>query len=347
MSDAKTACAYLSDILHAFLCALFLILTPITGFATETGQHEAKTRSQETSNPAHDDSSLEHSQKDIMEEHLPVTDSQPEPQTDSTSGTEANPVQELPDSAPDMEKSAADQIVYPGVENRSIVRRSVDAPSLEIYYPVFGYAKVDAEMKAFAEKQADEYEKDVAEAIVPGEERPASYEQWEMTGYFTLERPNPDVVSVIFNIFSYSGGAHGNLAITCLNYNLKTGQRIDFADLFRDPERALEMMSKFSAEKLNTELGEYADEDMIHSGTMPDLANFSNLTLFPNGIYIEFQPYQVGPWAAGPQRVEMTLQDLAAAGPEPDIWPQAANIKPAQDVTPDADSPADPVTSAD
>lgn len=228
--------------------------------------------------------------------------------------------------APDTEKSSPEQTVYPGVKNASIIRKNVDGPSVEIYYPVFGNQPVDLAIKLFAEKQAAEYEKDVAESAASDEERPDGYERWEMSGYFNIERPNPKIVSVIFNIFSYSGGAHGNLLINCLNYNLATGKPVDFADLFKDPEKALEMMSVFSAKKLNTELGDYADEDMILSGTSPDLTNFSNLSLVPDGLYIEFQPYQVGPWAAGPQRVEMTLQDLAAAGPEPDIWPAALNL---------------------
>lgn len=251
------------------------------------------------------------------------------PSQAQTGAAEPGPIDanlENAEIVPDTEKVSTEQAVYPGVQNASITRKVTDGPSLEIYYPVFGNQAVDSSIKLFAEKQASEYEKDIAESATVEEDRPNDYERWEMSGYFNIERPNPDVVSVIFNIFSYSGGAHGNLAITCLNYNLKTGASVDFADLFKDPEKALEMMSSFSAQKLNIELGEYADEDMILSGTSPDLTNFSNLSLVPGGLYIEFQPYQVGPWAAGPQRVEMTLQDLAAAGPEPDIWPAALNL---------------------
>lgn len=230
------------------------------------------------------------------------------------------------EAAAEQDKSAMEQTVYPGTRNASIIHKPVDAPSWEIYYPVFNNTAVDASIKAFAEKQIADFEKEAGEDVESEEDKPSGYGQWDMSGYFNLERPNPDIVSVVFNIYSFTGGAHGNMEIACLNYNLKTGQPVGFADLFKDPEKALEMMSEFSIKKLTADLGEYGDEDMILSGASPDLPNFSNLTLVPDGLYIEFQPYQVGPWAAGPQRVKMTLADLAAAGPELDIWPQASSL---------------------
>lgn len=226
----------------------------------------------------------------------------------------------------EQDKSAMEQTVYPGVRNASIIHKPVDAPSWEIYYPVFNNTAVDAAIREFAERQIADFEKEAGEDVESEEDKPSGYGQWDMSGYFNLEYPNPDIVSVIFNIYSFTGGAHGNMEIACLNYNLKNGQPVGFADLFKDPEKALEMMSEFSIKKLAADLGEYADEDLIQSGASPDLPNFSNLTLVPDGLYIEFQPYQVGPWAAGPQRVKMTLADLAAAGPELDIWPQASSI---------------------
>ena len=66
---------------------------------------------------------------------------------------------------------------------------------------------------------------------------------------------------------------------------------------------------------------------MLKDGTEPLVENFSSLTLTPEGICINFQPYQVAPWAAGPQRVDMPLAELAAAGPEARIWPQAPVAK--------------------
>ena len=226
-------------------------------------------------------------------------------------------------AAPDTEDSGPEQAVYPNVLNERIQRGGNGNPAISLYYPVLHQAAVDEAIRRWAMDVADAYEKEVGKADGPDGEKPSSYGMWDLTGLFELSRPSEDVVSVTFSVYSYTGGAHGNLEITCLNYDLRTGRRLDLADLFKDPEKALQLMSAWSQKELARSLGEDTDEDMIRDGVAPDLRNFANLTLTPQGLRIEFQPYQVAPWAAGPQRVDMPLAELAAAGPEARIWPQA------------------------
>ena len=226
--------------------------------------------------------------------------------------------------APDEENSAPEQAVYPGVVNERIQRGGDGKPTLSLSYPVLNQTAVDADICRWATGVADAYEEEVSKADEgPDGEKPSSYGMWDLTGLFELSRPSEGVASVTFNVYSYTGGAHGNLEITCLNYDLRSGRRLDLADMFKNPEKALQLMSAWSRKELARTLGEDADEDMIRDGVAPDLRNFANLTLTPQGLRIEFQPYQVAPWSAGPQRVDMPLAELAAAGPEALIWPQA------------------------
>ena len=225
--------------------------------------------------------------------------------------------------APDEENSAPEQAVYPGVVNERIQRGGDGKPTLSLYYPVLNQAAVDADIRRWAAGVADAYEEETGKAGEgPDSEKPTSYGMWDLTGMFELSRPSEGVASVTFNVYSYTGGAHGNLDITCLNYDLRTGRRLSLADMFKDPEKALRLMSAWSRKELSNSLGEDADDDMIREGVAPDLRNFANLTLTSQGLRIEFQPYQVAPWSAGPQRVDMPLAELAAAGPEAQIWPQ-------------------------
>lgn len=230
-------------------------------------------------------------------------------------------------AAPDTEDSGPEQAVYPDVLNEHIQRGGNGNPAVSLYYPVLHQTAVDEAIRRWATDVADAYEKEVGKADGPDGEKPSSYGMWDLTGLFELTRPSEGVVSVTFSVYSYTGGAHGNLEITCLNYDLRTGRRLDLADLFKDPEKALQLMSAWSQKELARSLGEDTDEDMIRDGVAPDLRNFANLTLTPQGLRIEFQPYQVAPWAAGPQRVDMPLAELAAAGPEARIWPQAPVAK--------------------
>lgn len=232
--------------------------------------------------------------------------------------------QDSPAAAPEPENAAPEQTIYPGVQNVHLQSGGDGTPKLSLNYPAFRVKAVDDDIRAWADSVIQSYEEEVRGSIGPDGEKPGSYGVWDLTGMYSLERPSPKVVSIIFNVYSYTGGAHGNLVITCRNYDLASGKRLEFADLFKDPEKALELMSAFARESLTRSLGEESDEEMIREGTAPEMRNFSELTLTPAGITIQFQPYQVGPWSAGPQQVEMSLADLAAAGPEAAVWPDAA-----------------------
>ena len=232
--------------------------------------------------------------------------------------------QDSPAAAPEPENAAPEQTIYPGVQNVHLQSGGDGTPKLSLNYPAFRVKAVDDDIRAWADGVIRSYEDEVRGSIGPDGEKPSSYGVWDLTGMYSLERPSPKVVSVIFNVYSYTGGAHGNLVITCRNYDLASGKRLEFADLFKDPEKALELMSAFTRESLTRSLGEESDEEMIREGTAPDLRNFGELALTPEGITVQFQPYQVGPWSAGPQQVEMPLAALAPAGPEAAIWPESS-----------------------
>lgn len=234
---------------------------------------------------------------------------------------EASGTEETKSQAEASQKVLPEQAVYPGVQN--ILYRSGDdnEPHAIIWYPSFGNEMVDSDIKYFVATQGADFSKDVEDSVPVGEEKPASYDQWEMTGFYTLTRPAPDIVSITFNIYSYSGGAHGNLFIRCLNYDLETGKSIELEQLFSSQEKALDLMSAYCESKLREDLGNEVDEDMLRSGTMAEANNFLNLSLEKDGLTVEFQPYQVGPWSIGPQSVQIPLSELSSAGPNPRIWP--------------------------
>lgn len=227
-------------------------------------------------------------------------------------------------SQDEFQKDLPEQPSYPGVQNILYRSGEDNEPHAIIWYPAFGNEKVDADLKYFVSSQGADFSKDIEESLTPGEDKPATYDQWELTGTYSLSRPTQDIVSVTFNIYSYSGGAHGNLFIRCLNYDLRDGKALELADIFGDAQKALEILSSFCEKKLREELGQDLDEDMLRSGTTPEEINFSNLSLRKDSVVVEFQPYQVGPWSIGPQSVTVPLADLAEAKPSATIWPGAA-----------------------
>lgn len=189
-------------------------------------------------------------------------------------------------------------------------------PSVELSYPSFGMNAVDEDIRLWIESIAATFEREMMASFADA----AELEKYELTCSYTLSRPSADAVSVLFEIWTYTGGVHGNLDVITLNYSFITGQRLTLVDIFEDVDKALALMSATSRDVLMRRLGGGVGEQMILDGTEADVNNFSSLSLDPEGVRIHFQPYQVAPWAAGAQSVSMTLEQLAPARPFKRLW---------------------------
>lgn len=195
-----------------------------------------------------------------------------------------------------------------------MISKQTDKLRIEIQYPVIGQPRVDADISAWAQQLAQSFENDYAEE--PAEEGMP----YELRATYTLSRPSQRAVSITWEVGSFTGGAHGNLDIITKTYDLRDGTPLDIHDLFKDLETALNHMSAYAYKSLSESLGDMRVEDMLRGGTTPDADNFSSLALIPSGIRIYFQPYQVAPWAAGPQAVDVPFEDLLDAEPRVDLW---------------------------
>ena len=211
-----------------------------------------------------------------------------------------------------------------GVEDEGLLQRHgrENVPDITITYPVIGHAAVDEDVRRWVNSIADTFESEMDSLFRDSEALGETLDmnRYALHGSYSVLRPSQDAVSLVFEIWTYTGGAHGNLDIITLNYSLITGQRLNFVDIFEDVDKALALMSATSREVLMRRLGGGVGEQMILDGTEPDVNNFSSLSLDPDGVRIHFQPYQVAPWAAGAQSVSMTLEQLAPARPFKRLW---------------------------
>ena len=177
-------------------------------------------------------------------------------------------------------------------------------------YPVTDHAAIDAELKQWAEQEVQSFAEDFAES---GKTSP-----YELKGSFQLLGASPRVLSVVWNVWSYTGGAHGNLDIVTFLFDRESGAVLEFQDIFEDMEEALRIVSQYTLKQLAAS----PDSDLakIKDGTAPDLDNFASFALTPDGIRVYFQPYQVGPWSDGVKEVDIALEELLSAGPHLFLW---------------------------
>ena len=128
---------------------------------------------------------------------------------------------------------------------------------------------------------------------------------------------NGKTLSLLWEEYMYTGGAHGGLVLYSQNYALPGGEPIGFDDLFQNREKALHLISVLSREKL---LARGLSQDMVKPGTMPEVDNFSTFLLEKDGITFYFSPYQVASWADGVITVTLSLRELAGAAPHRQYW---------------------------
>lgn len=271
------------------------------------------------------------------------------PETDAA-GKAAATVAEMPKTEKEA-MTALSGSQWPGIIDHLLQRPLPDAPEqspaeIHINYPSVGDRLVDGDIRAWVEGLADAFEAhldlealsyappepeddmflhddDLNSPFAAIEDAPRKFELW---GDYKISRPSDAALSITFEIWNYTNPEQGNLDILTLNYNLHNGQRLNLVDIFEKPDVALALMSEWSRRQLEPRLGALRRAAMLKDGTEPLMENFSSITLTPEGVRINFQPYQVAPADAGIQKVDMPLEELLPSAPLLALWGKTGTI---------------------
>ena len=132
---------------------------------------------------------------------------------------------------------------------------------------------------------------------------------------YTVILAQDDLLSIKFDVGSYyQGAAHPNSYSDVINYDLKNGKELKLADLFKPGAKFLPVLATYSIGDLKKQAQDKGLlDDQIESGASPSAKNYQSWNISRKGLGINFDAYQVGPYAAGPQFVMVpysTLKDL-------------------------------------
>jgi hypothetical protein len=116
-----------------------------------------------------------------------------------------------------------------------------------------------------------------------------------------------NLISIEFTEGSYSrGAAHGNSLTTVLNYDVKNNRKLTLSDLF-SAKNYLSVIANYCMKDLKDRAKRDPDsmiaEDMMTTGASPHADNYRAVAITKKGLWVTFDPYQVAPYAAGPQYV--------------------------------------------
>ena len=139
---------------------------------------------------------------------------------------------------------------------------------------------------------------------------------------YTVAFATDDLISIDFNVGSYySGAAHPNSYSETVNYDLKNGKSLQLIDLFNSGAKYLQTLSSYSIADLKKQSKDKGsdgmlDDDWIKRGAGASPNNYKSWTITRKGLVINFDSYQVAPYAAGPQRVVVpysAIKDIVKA----------------------------------
>ena len=174
--------------------------------------------------------------------------------------------------------------------------------------------KFNQAARAAVTKKVAGFKKDMApeDGENTEETRPEESMGSDLTISYTVVLAQDDLVSVEFEVSSYfQGAAHPNSYSETFNYDLKNGKQLKLTDLFKPGAKYLQAIANYCVADLKkqaTEKGLTAEE--IEKGAAAKADNYQGWTITKRGLGIYFDPYQVGPYAAGPQFVLVPYSDL-------------------------------------
>lgn len=195
---------------------------------------------------------------------------------------------------------------------------------VEIQYPQLSggsnpnFEKFNQAVRAAVTKKTVEFKKEI---IAPeGEEPPPAGSMGsDLTVSYKVALVQDDLASINLAVGSYyQGAAHPNSYSEVINYDLKNGKLLRLADLFKSGAKYLPAISAYCISDLSKQAKAKGpdgmlDDNSIKNGAAATPKNYQSWIITKRGLGINFDAYQVGPYAAGPQYVLVpysALKDL-------------------------------------
>lgn len=187
-----------------------------------------------------------------------------------------------------------------------------------------GHEALSQALTEYTEKLAEGNAQEVAELKADAEE--GIKEGWWTDGtYYTSEldaqvmRSDSTVVSILFTVSSFSGGAHPNYGYQTVNFDSRTGKELALEDALEDGQldKLPELLSTKLLEMYPPETFYASSKDLVGTiraaleDTGKDGTDSGGVTwTFGNdGIRFYFAPYEIAPYAAGAQMVTLRYAD--------------------------------------
>jgi len=189
-----------------------------------------------------------------------------------------------------------------GAAGLPVARKTVTVKNkdvdISIEYPRTGNRAIDATLLAYAKDAVAQFEGDAVD-------KPQTENAYTLETTYAVERNDGKMFAVVFNEYTFTGGAHPNDNTVTFNFLLPDGARVFLPEIV-DGARGIATVSQLATAQLTRVLGNPPDP----SGAGPLADNFKAFVWLPTKLHIYFPPYQVAAYAAGPQEAIIPLAQL-------------------------------------
>jgi hypothetical protein len=166
------------------------------------------------------------------------------------------------------------------------------------------FEKFNQAVRASVTKKVTSFKKDM-EPEDKEEPRPEGSMGSDLNVSYDVALAQDDLISIEFSVGSYyQGAAHPNTFTEVVNYDLKNGKQLKLADLFKPGSKYLQSIASYCIADLKKQAKDKGllDQEIVN-GASASAKNYQSWTITKKGLGINFDAYQVGPYAAGPQFV--------------------------------------------
>ena len=182
--------------------------------------------------------------------------------------------------------------------------------TVEAVYPrVEGAEKFNALVEQLVTKEVGDFKRG------RGERPPAGAPLNSLRVGYQMRLANEHLQSVVFTVSQLEHGmAHHAYTFFVVNYDAKAGRRLALADLFKPGSDYLQRISAAAVARLRLLNKEDGDSFLLdaeyaeNASAKPE--NYQHWTLTERGLAVTFEPYQVGPFAAGSPNVLIPYAEL-------------------------------------
>ncbi len=201
--------------------------------------------------------------------------------------------------------------------------------NMVVDYPQVGTESVDGQIREWLEEHLAETVAGMAGVIIHPDMEGGDD---GITVEYALERPSDRALSVVFRTSSFPfKAAHPTARTDVLSFDLRDGARLTMDRIFADPDVALTIMASCARARIAESLEQsnpgqvpdgMADNDDLWfaEGFAPTQDNYAAMALVPGGVRVVFQQYQVLPYVYGMPSVFFSLDELAPAGPDRELF---------------------------